>query len=418
MKRLDRRALQKKITPALAFVFLMGIVSLFSDMTHEGARSIYGAYLSLLGASAALIGFVTGLGEMIGHSLRLLTGIAADKSKRYWTMTFVGYAINMTAIPALALAPGRGWVFAAALIVFERVGKAIRQPSKNTLVSFAAAQLGEGKSFAIQEFLDQIGAFLGPVILFVVLLLKRGADQILAYALCFAVLGLPAAATLLSLAVAKKKYPNPEQFEPSGLGRVGGSGFGASFLLYVAGISLLALGFADFPLITMHIMRGGLVPDDTLPLLYSAAMLADAFAALLFGCLYDRRGVLTLVPASLFSALFSIFIFQLHSLPAVIAGVLLWGVGMGAQESILKSVVASIVSKESRSTGFGIFETAYGACWFLGSWIMGLLYDVSPQHLVLFSVTAQMLAAPLFYLTWRQFRKDKQKEKGGQNAAA
>lgn len=395
---------RKYIKPALAFVLVMGIVSLFSDMTHEGARSIYGAYLSLLGASAATIGFVTGLGEMIGYSFRLVTGIIADRYKKYWTMTFIGYAINMAAIPALALIPENGWIYACILIVLERFGKAIRQPSKNTLVSFAATQLGEGKSFAIQEFLDQIGAFLGPVILFVTLLLKKGTSDFYAYAACFAVLGIPAALTLLSLFLAKRKFPNPENFDVSKKTE-GKLRLQPSFILYIVGISLLALGFADFPLITMHISRESLVPGDMLPLLYAAAMLVDAFSALFFGWMYDKLGIRVLMLSSFISAFFSIFIFGFHSFSAAILGIVMWGIGMGAQESILKSVVATIVSKDNRSTGFGVFETAFGVLWFLGSWLMGALYDAAPVWLVVFSVCTQAAAIPFFYLTWRSARR-------------
>ncbi len=395
---------KRHIKPALAFVLMMGVVSMFSDMTHEGARSIYGVYLSLLGASAATIGFVSGLGEMIGYSFRLLTGVLADRFKKYWVMTFIGYVINMAAIPALALVSENGWIYACVLIVLERVGKAIRQPAKNTLVSFAATQIGAGKSFAIQEFLDQLGAFLGPVILFVVLLFKRGVSDFAAYSLCFAVLGVPAALTLLSLFLAKKKFPNPESFDISEP-RAGKLRLQPTFILYIVGISLLALGFADFPLITMHISRQALVPNDTLPLLYAAAMLVDAFAALLFGWMYDKLGIWVLMVSSVISALFSIFIFGFQTLTAAIIGIILWGIGMGAQESILKSVVTTIVSKENRSTGFGVFQTAFGAFWFLGSWVMGMLYDIAPIWLVVFSVCAQLVAVPFFYFTWRSAGK-------------
>ena len=395
---------KKNIKPALAFILMMGIVSLFSDMTHEGARSIYGAYLSLIGASATTIGFVTGFGEMVGYSFRLFTGIIADRSKKHWAMTFLGYIVNMAAIPALALIPKNGWIYACALIVLERVGKAIRQPSKNTLVSFAATQFGEGKSFAIQEFLDQLGAFLGPVILFMVLLLKKGEGDFAAYSLCFAILGIPAALTLISLFMAKRGFPNPENFDVSET-QTWRLSLQPSFILYTAGIIVLALGFADFPLITMHVSRQSIVPGDALPLLYAAAMLVDAFAALLFGWLYDRKGIQVLIMSSIISAFFSVFIFSFHSLPAAILGIAMWGVGMGAQESILKSVVATIVSKENRSTGFGVFETSFGVFWFIGSWIMGALYDIAPIWLVVFSVCTQLIAVPFFYFTWRSAPK-------------
>ncbi len=193
----------------------MGIVSLFSDMTHEGAASILGAYLSLAGASAAAIGFVSGLGEMIGYSLRLVTGWLTDRTKKYWPMTILGYVIDSMAIPALALVPRGGWIWACALIVLQRTGKAVKKPAKDTLLSFAATQTGAGKSFAIQEFLDQIGAFLGPVILFLVMLLKQSEDLYSVYSVCFAILGIPAIVTVALLLLAKRRYPEPEKFEPA-----------------------------------------------------------------------------------------------------------------------------------------------------------------------------------------------------------
>ena len=107
MIKKDRK---RKINGAVAFIFMFGIVSLFSDMTHEGASSIRGAYLSLLGASAGVIGFVSGLGEMIGYSMRYVFGRLTDKTRRYWPMTIVGYILDIAAVPALALVGEHGWV--------------------------------------------------------------------------------------------------------------------------------------------------------------------------------------------------------------------------------------------------------------------------------------------------------------------
>lgn len=404
---MDQNKLGKQLKPALAFIFLMGIVSMFSDMTHEGARSIYGVYLSLAGASAAAIGFAAGFGEFVGYAFRLVAGYITDRKKNYWFMTIVGYLFNMAAIPALALIPENGWILACALIIIERMGKAIRYPAKNTLVSFAATQVGHGKSFAIQEFLDQLGAFLGPVILFITLYFNKGENTFSAYALCFAILGIPAVLTLVALLVSKWKYPAPESFDVSPETR-GSKKLRMSFIIYMVAASLLALGFADFPLITMHVFRKELVASDLLPLLYAGAMLADALAALFFGWLYDKWGIGVLMISTAISASFAVFIFTLNSLYAAIIGIVMWGIGMGAQESILKSVVSNIVPKESRATGFGVFETAFGIFWFLGSWLMGALYDIAPNWLVVFSVSMQLLAIPVFYVTWTYFRQEEE----------
>ncbi len=385
---------------AMAFILLMGIVSLFSDMTHEGAASILGSFLNLAGASAAAIGFISGLGEMIGYSLRLATGWITDRTKKYWPLTVLGYAVDCAAIPALALVPRGGWLLACVLIAVQRTGKAIKKPAKDTILSFAATRTGVGKGFAIQEFLDQIGAFLGPVLLFAVMLLKKSGDEFSNYRLCFAALGLPALATVALLLAAKRRYPNPESFElpakeaaPFRMNR--------PFALYIVAIGLFAAGFLDFTMITMHTAKSGLLSEDALPLIYAGAMAVDAFSALFFGWLFDRRGIRVLMLSTLISAPFALLIFLTSARWTLFLGVALWGIGMGAQESILKAAVASIVPRRSRSSGFGIFQTAFGVCWFLGSWFMGALYDLSPLWLAVFSTSAQLAALPFFWLSGR-----------------
>lgn len=385
----------KAISGAMAFIVLMGIVSLFSDMTHEGARSILGEYLNLAGASAATIGFVSGIGELCGYSLRLLSGFIADKTKKYWTLVIFGYTLQVLAIPALALIPENGWLLACGLVILERVGKAIKKPAKNTLVSFAASEVGTGKGFAYQEFLDQIGAFLGPVMLFIVVSVKGTGNLFSTYRVCFAILGVPALITIGLVIFSKVKYPNPEIFEKAEESREGFH-FRKSFVYYMIAICLFAFGFADFTLITLHAAKTGAFPESALSLLYAAAMAVDAFAALFFGWLYDKIGLRALILSTLCSAFFSAFIFLSGNPWMMAIGIILWGIGMGAQESIMKAAVSGIIPKSMRSTGFGIFETGFGAAWFLGSWLLGALYDLDPAYLVAVSVSAQLLAV-LFY---------------------
>ena len=404
------------MSQAMAFILLFGIVSLFSDMTHEGASSIRGAYLSLMGASAAAIGFVSGLGELVGYSLRYVFGRITDKTKKYWPMTILGYLVDVLAVPALALVGENGWIWACALIILERAGKAIKKPAKNTIMSFAASQEGAGRSFGLQELLDQIGAFLGPVLLYLVMLLKTEGDTFRMYSLCFAVLAIPAAITIVLLFVTKRKFPNPEQFEPEPKEYVPFK-MKKEFVLYLAGISLFAFGFIDYSLVSMHVARSftalssdlaetsALVSTGSLPLLYAAAMLVDAVAALVFGNLYDRKGMKALAISTALSAPFSIFIFASDSVPMLLVGVALWGVGMGAQESILKAVVSTMVPKDSRATGYGIFECSFGVFWFLGSTLLGVLYDLSIPAMIAVSVAAQLAAIPLYYLSQRERKR-------------
>lgn len=381
----------------MSFIILLGIVSLLSDMTHEGAASIRGAYLSLLGASAATIGFVSGLGELIGYSLRFVFGRLADRTKKYWTMTIVGYIIDCFAVPALALVHRDGWIFACALLILERTGKAVRKPAKNTILSFAASQEGAGKSFAVQEALDQIGAFLGPLMLYVIMLFRHETDYEV-YSVCFAALAVPALLTVALLFFAKHKFPHPEKFEPE---ETTAEKFRMKppFIIYICAISLFAFGFIDFSLITMHASKSGLFESGQLPLLYAGAMLIDAVSALVFGSLFDKYGSKTLVVSTLISASFSLFVFGFGTRLSMIIGIALWGIGMGAQESILKAVVSVMIPKRNRAAGYGIFECAFGVSWFLGSWLIGALYDVSMPALIAVSVGAQLLSVPLYIVS-------------------
>lgn len=407
---------RKKISQAMVFIILFGIVSLFSDMTHEGASSIRGAYLSLLGASAGVIGFVSGLGELIGYSMRYVFGKLTDKTKHYWPMTIIGYVLDVLAVPALALVGENGWIWACALLVIQRMGKAIKKPAKDTIMSFAASQEGIGKSFGLQEVLDQIGAFLGPVLLYLVMLFKTNGTQFEIYSFCFAVLAIPGAITLILLLVTKHRFPNPEHFEPEPKDFVPFK-MKKSFVLYIIGISLFAFGFIDYSIIIMHVSRTyshlatglaettSLISSGTLPLLYAGAMLVDAVAALFFGLLYDKSGVKALVWSTIISAPFAVFVFMFDSVPMLLVGIALWGVGMGAQESILKAAVTSMVPKASRATGYGMFECSFGAFWFLGSWALGVLYDVNITVMVVVSVVAQLAAIPFYIASTRSAKK-------------
>ena len=383
------------LSGAFAFLTLMGIVSLFSDMTHEGARSILGEYLDLTGASAAAIGFVSGIGELCGYSLRLLSGFLADRTKKYWTLVIAGYALQVLAVPALALVPEHGWVIACGLVIAERIGKAIKKPSKNALVSFAASETGLGKGFAYQEFLDQLGAFLGPVLLFLITLLA-GTEQLLsAYRICFLALGIPALITLGLVLFSRVKYPHPEQFEKVEEEKTPFR-FQKSFVFYMIAICLFAFGFADFTLITLHAAKTQAFPTVSLSLLYAAAMAVDAVAALAFGWLFDRIGIRALIFSTALCASFAGFVFLSGNPVLIGVGIVLWGIGIGAQESIMKAAVSAIVPRAHRSAGFGIFETGFGVAWFLGSWLLGALYDIRPLYLVLVSIAVQ-LGAIVFY---------------------
>jgi len=372
---------------ALRFVILIGIVSLFADMTYEGARSINGPFLAILGASGTVVGIVSGLGELIGYVLRLVSGYLSDKTKEYWAITFFGYAVNLIAVPLLALAGN--WQIAAVLMMIERIGKAIRVPPRDAMLSYATHHMGRGWGFGLHEALDQLGAVTGPLIVAAVLFFRDG------YRTGYVLLLIPALLALAVLTTARFLYPHPQDLEINQK-TLQVQGFSRSFWLYVIAAALIAAGFADFPLIAYHFQKTSLASPTMIPILYAVAMGVDALAALIFGRLFDRIGLSTMMLVAVLSAFFAPLVF-FGTFSLAVLGMALWGMGMGAQESIMRAAVAGMVATERRGLAYGVFNTAYGISWFLGSVLIGILYDVSIPWLVAFSVTAQLVSIPFFY---------------------
>lgn len=379
---------------AFRFVMLLGVVSLFADMTYEAARSITGPFLAILGAGATVVGLVAGLGELIGYGVRIIFGLISDRTRRYWAITIVGYSVNLLAVPALALA-GR-WETAALLIMAERLGKAVRTPARDAMLSHAAHDVGRGWAFGIHEAMDQIGAMIGPVIVAAVLAWKGR------YEYGFAVLVVPALLALSVLALARVLYPQPRDLEPSFfVGEPGG--LRPVFWLYLCAVACIALGFADYPLAAFHMKTARVVPDTWIPLIYAGAMGVDALSAVVFGRLYDKKGFSVLLIMIALSAWSTPLVF-LAGPGALLLGMILWGVGMGAQESIIRAVVADIVPRDRRATGYGVFNAGFGIAWFFGSALMGFLYDRSMIGLVAFSTLSQLVSLPLLMAVRKSLR--------------
>jgi MFS family permease len=271
---------------ATTFVVLLCIVSLFTDMTYEGGRSLNGQYLNLLGASAFVVGIVAGFGEFLGYGIRFFSGRVADRTGRYWPVAFVGYFLNLLAVPALALAGARP--AAVGPMFVERIGKGIRNPSRDAMLSHATTEMGRGWSFGLHEAMDQTGAFLGPLIGAGVLFWRGfGQDDLGGYRTTYAVLLVPAVCAVVTLAIAPSRYPRPAELE-SKAPKISAEGMTRGHWVYVVGAGLIGAGFADFQLIVYHLKQAAIVPDQGIPLLCALAVATIGIAALLAGRLFDR----------------------------------------------------------------------------------------------------------------------------------
>lgn len=405
---------KKKIWSAsFSFIVLMAFVSLFSDMTHEGANSINGAFESYLGAPAMVITVVGGVASLLGFGLRFLSGILADRTKHYWTFTIIGYFIDLVAVPLLALVPENGWIMAVCFILLEKVGKAVKKPAKDTIVSFAATENGVGKSFALGEVFDQLGACIGPMILTLTYVIKSDLDTYHKYTVGYAVLGIPTIFCIGLLFWAFFKFPHPEQFERDEKKDDGGAFIKKpAYILFLVASALLALGFLDsFGLISKHlndlVSNGSIaITSQYFPLLYSYAMLIDALSALVFGFLYDKIGFVSVAIAVILTAPYTFFIFMIDTTWSAFLGLTLWGIGMGAEESVMKCGVTTLSGKSHRARAFGTYELVYGIAAFGGSFLIGWLYDASTIALCLVSLITIVISSFIYLYSDRERRKE------------
>lgn len=368
---------------ALALVVAFGIVSLFADAAYEGMRGIAGPFLASLGASGAAVGIIAGTGELAGYVLRLFSGGVADRTRAYWPITLGGYVMQMAAVPALALA-GNWWV-AALLIIAERAGKAMRAPARDVMLSRAGEQVGQGWAFGLHEALDQLGAIAGPLIVAGILALHRD------YRLAFLWLGVPAALTLISVFATRVRFGEAGRLRPHEAEDKQDKRLARAYWFYAAGAGLVAFGFADFTLVAFHFAKAHVVGAAFVPLFYAVAMASDGVASLLFGRWFDRAGLWVLIPGTLLGVAVAPLCF-FGGFYAALGGTLLWGIGLGVQETVMPAAVAALVPVGTRAHAYGVFATIFGIAWFAGSAALGALYDVSLPALVALSVAAQLAA--------------------------
>ena len=367
---------------ALAFIIAFGFVSLFADAAYEGMRGITGPYLALLGASGTAVGIIAGTGELFGYLLRLASGRLAERTGAYWAITIGGYALQMAAVPLMAFA-GVWWA-AAALIILERSGKAMRNPAANTMMSHAGEEIGQGWAFGLHEALDQTGALVGPLITALVLA-HHGQ-----YAHAFLWLGIPAALTVVTVFGLMLGFPFASRIAHDGKDAMT-AGLSREFWWLAASSALVGFGFADWPLIAYHFAKAQIVSQTLIPILYAAAMGATGVGALVFGRLFDARGFRTLLPPLLIAAAAAPLVFLGNHIEAI-TGTIFWGIALGVETSVLTAGVAHLVPKENRARAYGLFSAIFGIAWFAGSSALGALYDVSLPLLAAVSAAAELAA--------------------------
>ncbi len=398
--------LQKR---AFLVIISFGVISLLGDIIYEGARSVNGPYLNSLGANALIVGFVVGIGEFLGYLTRLISGYFSDKTKAHWLFAIAGYSLLIT-VPMLSLTGI--WQFAAILIVLERIGKGLRSPAKDTLLSHAAKQVGTGFGFGIAEFFDQIGATVGPLIFtFALMYVGTKNNSIGDYQTAYSLLWLPFVILIIVLFFVYNFYKNPAEFEQETKNQVPDS-LTKIFWYYTIFTFVTTLGFISFAIVGYHLKVNNIVSDHQIPFLYAIAMVVDAFAAILIGKSYDslkyknenhNSGLYLLIVLPLLTVIVLPLVFSFNVI-LIFIGMIFWGIVMGAHETIMKAAIADITSIKKRGTGYGIFNVVYGLAMFLGSAIAGYLYDISLTVLIAAFISIEFISMIIFWLLKKEIK--------------
>lgn len=377
-------------SPAFTFVFTMGIVNLFGDVTYEGGASINGPFMQTLGATAAAVSISAGVAEFLGYALRPVSGYVADKSGRYWLVTFIGYAINLFAVPLMAFAGS--WQIAAVLVVAERIGRAIRKPTVDAMLSYTTGELGKGWVYALNTALDETGATIGPLIIAAVLLMKGDYRQ------GYALLVTSAALAICMLAIARINFPVPSKLQHGQTASA--AALEPAYWGYMAAGACFAAGLMSFELISYHLSKTGVVTGYWTPVFLAVSTGFGVVASLVLGKLFDQFGLPIVLAAVLVSSIFSPLVF-FGAFPLALVGILLWGLGYATQDTLLKALVATVLPEGQRNFAFGLYYAGYGVGWLVGSIVTGLLYERSLSAMVIFAVAAQLLSIPIFALANR-----------------
>ncbi|HOJ64662.1 MAG TPA: MFS transporter [Spirochaetota bacterium] len=387
---------------ALFLIFIFGIISLLGDVIYEGARSIYGPFTKTISMDIALVGFITGLAEFLGYFIRIISGYLSDKTKSPWIFTILGYGM-LISIPLLSLTGI--WQIVSIFIICERIGKAIRSPAKDTILSQATKRIGTGLGFAIHEAMDQIGAFLGPLLFSLLLIVGKNENSLSQYQFGFKILWIPFIILMISVIFAYLRFPNPEIFETQKQ-QDNQDKLTKQFWLYSIFSFITTLGFTSFVILGYYFKEKNLIKEESIPFFYSIAMIVDAIVALIVGKIYDnlksglkneKAGLYLLIIIPLFTLILPFFVFTKNYI-LIITGIIMWGIVMGTHETIMKSVIADITHLKKRGTGYGIFNSFYGLSMFLGSFILGLLYKININFIIFFIIIIELLSLLIYYI--------------------
>jgi MFS family permease len=372
----------------LLVFLLLSLVSLFADVVYEGGRSVSGAYLAELKAPVVATALV-GVGEFLGLVFRLFSGYIATMLQSptvLWGSTLLGYLITSLSIPMIAFAPT--WHEVVVLYIIERLGKGLRTPTRDVIIAEVSEGIGVGKGFGIHELLDQVGAFLGPTLVSILI-------TFYGYRVAYLTLIIPGIISVLLVVTAWRLYPKLRSTSVKSPKLVV-RGYGSLFWIYTLATSVLALGFMHWSIASYYLKIRGVVGDAEIGFIYAIAMLVDAVVAVPLGILFDKVRFKTLLMIPALTPVFIVLImYAPHEL--LYFSAIPWGIVMCSEESVMRASIALLVEPPKRPLAYGFFGLVFGFMWAVGGYIYTVLID-KPLYMLLYAIVTS-IASIYLYIT-------------------
>jgi MFS family permease len=357
-----------KLNKIIVIFLALSFTSLFADITYEGARSVIGSYIEILGATAIIAGLI-GIGELLGYLTRYISGLLSLKiksSKTFWSLIILGYMINLFSVPLLAFA--NEWIFALSLTFLERIGKGLRTPLRDVLIAEVSESFGKGKGFGIHEFLDQVGAIAGPLIVAWILFSTN-----INYFIAFILLFIPALISLLFLFFAYFNMPIIKSVELAT--NTNNNQLPKKFWLYTIFVLFITLAFIHWGLVSFRLKYEGLLSDYMIALMYMIAMVADAIVAIPAGILYDKYGLKTFYLLPFLVSFSTIMLILSPDITLILIASFIWGSISAIYETNMRAAISDLVDMKSRGYAYGTFGLLIGISTMISGVMYGYLYE-------------------------------------------
>ena len=352
-------------------VWALGLVSLFMDVSSEMVHSLLPVFfVSVIGMSYTAVGLIEGIAQAIALVTKVFSGVLSDHLGRRKPLALAGYGLAALTKPVFALASSAGWVVSARFL--DRVGKGIRGAPRDALIADITPEEVRGASFGLRQSLDSAGAFIGPVIALLLMVLLAGDIRGVFW---FAVV--PAVLSVLILWFGVRE---PEQHRdadntkpPLSLHDIKRLGKPYWIIVLIGAVLMLA-GFSEAFLVLRAQQIG--LPLSLVPMVFIVMNIVYTLSAYPAGVLSDRFGRPGLIVAGFVALIVADIVLALAAgVWQVMFGIVLWGLYMGLTQGVLTALVADKAPVDLRGTAFGVFNLVSGVALLFASAIAGLLWD-------------------------------------------